>query len=180
MDISIIIAALSIIVAALSALYARQSAKSSEETLMSQTLIDLLNEYRSIDMYIAIKSLWQFYREHSNDLVAAYKEQYQKDDVMSQQLPKHNRVEFEKNTLHFQRRSVSQFYMLLAGLHERGLSKSGIYLLWTDVELQIIPKILIPLEKSLAQELTIGKQSPNIEKMQKLYDDYPTKNKYPG
>jgi hypothetical protein len=183
MDTGLAVNILSVLVAGLSALYARHSnvkadaaQRTSEAALLHQVLVDVLFEYRSAEMLNAVRSLWEFWRKHQTDLPTAYEATRNQDtNILGGLLPK-DRLEYERTTLHFQRRLVSQFYALLAGLYEQGIIPHKIlYTYWGEGDLRIIPQVLIPIETSLAKALgtSTSGSSPSLRRMQKLYDDSP-------
>lgn len=101
-----------------------------------QVLVPILLEYRSDDMHRAIVTLWRFYDEHPTDIAAAYQEL------------KYNRPELAEH-----RRLVSQFYGLLAGLLTLGVvPREVLYSYWSERELSIIPRILLPIEAAIEKE----------------------------
>ena len=173
MDIPLAISILAVLVAALSALYARQSRQAADSALVYQVLVNALMEYRSAEMFVAVRSLWRFAREHPNDIAEAYKAQRLKDALHVETLAPVQRLDFERTTIHYQRRLVSQFYALLAGLKEQGLpSRKIIYSHWTEPDLRIIPQVLIPTEETLLDALS-NPVPPTLTRLRKLYEDCP-------
>ena len=173
MDAASAISVVSILVAALSALYARQSGRTAQSALVYQVLVNALSEYRSLEMFVAIKSLWRFKREHAGDVAHAYKEQRLKDGLQLESLDPAQRLAFEQTTIHYHRRQVSQFYALLAGLKEQGLPHRNIvYAHWTEADLRIIPEVLVPMEETLLAALG-GPIPPTMLRLKRLYDDCP-------
>ena len=161
---------------AMSAESANRTAESANRTAESarlyQVLADVLMEYRSAEMLHGVRALWDFYRKHTDDLVDAYQAQLQQDSTTIANLPPDKTLDAEKATLHFKRRLVSQFYQLLAGLYELNvIPKHILYTYWSEGDLRIIPKILMPLEISLAKTLSNPSDSPGFKRLQKLYDD---------
>jgi hypothetical protein len=151
MDLATGTSAISAIAAILSALYARHSLSRSREALMFQALSHIASDYRSPEMFLAVKSLWRFKRENPDDLVGAYNKRRLEDAAHLDTLPPTARLEYEKTTIHFQRRLVSRFYSVLASLHEKNLPEPGlIYSLWSADDLKIIPEMIIPLERAVS------------------------------
>lgn len=177
--VGILIPIASAIAAIASAYYAHKSAMSAESANRTaesariyQVLADVLMEYRSAEMLHGVRALWDFYRKHMDDLVDAYQAQFQQDSTTIANLPPDKTLDAEKATLHFKRRLVSQFYQLLAGLYELNvIPKHILYTYWSEGDLRIIPKILMPLEISLAMTLRNPSDSPGLKRLQKLYDD---------
>jgi hypothetical protein len=117
-----------VLVAALSALYARHSnvkadaaQRTSEAALLHQVLVDVLFEYRSAEMLNAVRSLWDFRRKHKENFVAEYEAKRTQEQKTIEELPPKEHLDYERTTLHYQRRLVTQFYSLLAGLYEQGI-----------------------------------------------------------
>jgi hypothetical protein len=170
---------LGILIALASAYYAHSSAASAaaanrtaESAKIYQVLLDILMEYRSVEMLHAVRTLWDYYRTHQTDLVEAYQTQLQIDTAAISKLPSDKVLDAEKATLHFQRRLVSQFYQFLGGIYEsKVVSKEVLYTYWSESDLSIIPKILMPIEIKLAESLGVSKDSPGLKRLQKLYDD---------
>ena len=172
MDAALAISLLSILVAALAALYARQSARTAESALVYQVLVNALSEYRSPEMFVAIKALWRFAREHPGEIAEAYKAQRLRDGLQLDELEQSQRLVFEQTTIHYHRRLVSQFYGLLAGLKEQGLARTIVYSHWTEADLRIIPEVLLPMEDTLRAALG-SPMPPTLRRLKSLYDDCP-------
>lgn len=187
MDKSFWIAIVGLLVAIFSALYARRGVKiakiakealsSREKARIHQALADLLFEYRSAQMLLAIHTLWSFYDEHKENLRDAYNDIRHKEESEISKLVPELRLEREKTTLHYQRRVVGEFYSLLAGLYELQIIPAKIlYSYWNKSDLRIIPLIIIPIGRALSKELgTISdEEHMNIARMLKLYNDCPS------
>jgi hypothetical protein len=173
---------LSFIAAAGAALYARIALEKSQKAndisaaaLRFQVLVPALTDYMSADMYIAIGSLWNFYKVDPDTLADRFVKQRNSDQLKADALAPAQRMEFIKTTVDYHRRQVGQFYGLLTSIHdEGGHQRKWLYTYWRKRELQIIPKIIIPLEAALA--LAIGTEAPVIsnERLKRLYDDCPS------
>ena len=138
-------------------------------------LFELLEQFRSAEMMLALVTLWRFRQDHGDEFVPAYLETWRKDDERIAQLPGEQQVEAMRATLHYRRRVVKEFYNSLAGLYElKVLSGKVIYTYWSPAELKVIPEILIPLETAVAHELRIEAQLGNwFQRLQHLYDGRP-------
>ena len=88
-------------------------------------------------------------------------------------MPINERIEAERSTLHYFRRFVSQYYGILAVLYElKIIPKNTLHTYWSEVDLRVIQKILIPIEKKLEETLdTLVEKNPVLARLQKLYDD---------
>lgn len=138
-------------------------------------LFELLEDFRSAEMMLAMNSLWRFRQEHGEQFVQAYLETWHHDDERIARLPASEQVDAMHATLHYRRRIVKEFYNSLAGLYElKVLPGKVIYMYWNSAELRIIPEILIPLESAVASELRVETEVGDwFKRLQKLYDDRP-------
>jgi hypothetical protein len=140
-------------------------------------LFELLEDFRSAEMMLALVALWRFRRDHGDQFVQAYLETWRKDDERIARLPPEQQVAALHATLHYRRRVVKEFYNSLAGLYELGvLPAKVVYTYWSTAELRIIPEILIPLETAVARELRIETELGDwFRRLQRLYDDRPAR-----
>jgi hypothetical protein len=186
MDIVLGIAIIGLLISVLSAIYAcrgvrisRDALRSSEKARIHQVLVDVLFEYRSAEMLLAIRTLWSFYNENKENLGEVYNIIRHREESESSKLEPELKLQREKTTLHHQRRLVGKYYSLLAGLYELGVIPSEtLYTYWNKKDLEIIPKIIIPMEKALAKDIkTIaeGEEHSALIRMQRLYNDCPDK-----
>jgi len=137
-----------------------------------QVLIDMLRDYRSCEMLHAVNSLWRLRQQHGDQFVQFYMRQWHEDDERIAQLPAAEQLEAMRATLHYRRRSVKDFFNLLAGLYELGVfPKEILYTYWSEAELKIIPEILIPLETAVAKELRTETELGGwFKRLQGLYE----------
>lgn len=172
--ISLFVAIISAIIAIVAADKARAANAIAESALRFQVLVPALTDYMSAEMYIAISNLWAFYQLDPNTLVDRYNEQRNSDDQVSQNLASGERVEFIKSTINFHRRRVGQFYGMLTAIYDDGdLQKEWLYKFWRKRELQILPRIIIPLEHALAQSINSEVPKLSMDRLKKLHDDCP-------
>ena len=143
------------------------------KTLIYQSFAALTNEYREAHMLQGVKRLWDFYREVGDEkLVSEYTTIMKFDAEKIDKAPDDEKINMQQGSLHFQRRNVSQFYSRIATFIDEGIIPEDIfYSSWGETDLQIIPKVLIPLENGLRIE-TIGNKLP------KLGDDSPLMQLY--
>ena len=138
-----------------------------------QALSTALLEYRSIEMFTAVKHLWTFHRDHRDNLVTEYLRITKEDDDRIAALPETERLAAEAVTLHYRRQLVSRFYQFLSGLvHEEIVPQSLVYTYWNRGQLRIIPEVLEPIEKVLDISYNLG-ESNKGQMMRKLYDESP-------
>ena len=173
--IALIIAIISAIAAIFAVTLAAFSWSLAKKTLVHQTLVDLQKEYRSAQMLYAIKTLWNFYNENSQDkFVEKYEEVRSEDQKMVSSLEKQKQIEAEQSTLHNQRRIVSHFYKQLAILYDnKVLPKDVVYKSWSEADLRIIPQVLVPIENQLRELLHTPPLEPLDENhsLRVLYED---------
>jgi hypothetical protein len=138
-------------------------------------LFELLEQFRSAEMMLALVTLWRFRHEHGDQCVPVYLETWRQDDERISRLSAEEQVEAMRGTLHYRRRIVKEFYNSLAGLYElKVLPGKVIYTYWSAAELKVIPEILIPLETAVARELRIETELGDwLQRLQRLYDDRP-------
>ena len=181
-----VITIVSVIVAIFSFVIACWCWNTARKTLLHHILSDIQRDYRSAEMLHAISRLWNFYRKHgSNKFVAKYEKIRKADEKSEIEQIKHQ-GQSQQITLHYQRRLVSHFYRHLATLYnERILPGRILYSIWGETDLEIIPKVLIPIENRVRQDLTGMPQNPisDSHPLMKLYWDskqYGEKAKKPG
>src|ERR1700692_1924381 len=126
MDAGLLVNIISVLAASASAIYARGSnvkaeaaQRTSDAALLNQVLVQMLFEYRSAEMLSALRSLKDLWRAKEHNLTQAYEAKRIEDAKKIDELPPTQRLDYERTTLHYQRRFVSQFYGILAGLYEQ-------------------------------------------------------------
>lgn len=173
---------LAVIAAIAAAIYARIATEKaqkanelSEAALRFQVLVPALTDYMSADMYVAIGSLWSFYKVDPNTLGSRFIARRNSDQQVIDGLSPEKRMDFIKTTVDYHRRQVGQFYGLITSIYdEGGHQRKWVYTYWRKRDLQILPKIIIPLETELAR--AIGTDIPLIsnERLKRLHDDCPS------
>lgn len=150
-----------------------EAIRSGEAARIHQVLVDILMDYRSPEMLLAVRTLWDLWRSDRDGFVERYETQRKREADAIAALPPEKRLEAERASLHFHRRLVSQFYSFVAGLYELGIiPKRILYTHWGEADLRIIPQILLPIEKRLGEALgTSPGSGPTLRRLQKLYDD---------
>ena len=155
----------------------RQEKQTQQQESAKQLLNIYLKEYRSPQMGRAIAGLWLLYRRsNSNEkmLIENYKRLYKKQ---------------KNKNFHFDfRRRVSVFYQELALFVESDeYAKEEVYSLWAKANLDLIPKVLIPIERTAIPEIiaqesgdrttvdlpTKSKELDSISAMHRLYINAP-------
>ena len=155
MEVAEIIALVSGVVAIVSALFAGFVWRIAHRTMIHQALEDVQKDYRSPEMHHAIRALWQLYIQFGDNLANEYDNIRQHEDSWIFSLPnERDRIEAERVTLHYQRRLVSHFYKHLAALYvNKVIAKDVLFSIWSEVDLRIIPQILVPIENKLREVL---------------------------
>jgi hypothetical protein len=163
------------IIAWASALYARRTWSTSRDAMAQQAIMSILLEYRSAEVMDAVKTLWEFRRSHIGGAMAAeYEEVRKRDDAAWRDANPAARLALIPGTLHYKRRVVSHFYAYLAHLVDlKILPKVAFYKSWSKEDLEIIPQVLVPLEKALGTALA-GGDPPILPTLQALYDNAPS------
>jgi hypothetical protein len=143
----------------------------SKITFKHQILNDLFREYRSPEMGLVIRRMHELYASCSSDenkLIKKYVKAYtdEKD---------------KKESIHFQRRRISGFYQQIAALSDKDARyRKIVYAMWNKKDLEIIPKILIPIETK-AIPIALGNRpamnyteiKESFKRMLRLYEDAP-------
>ena len=175
-DYSVVSELMLVAVLSLEGVVAVQHLRQSQQDAL-HVLLEVRREYMAAEMTMAIVILWKFRKEHGDRFVQVYLETWRRDEESIAAQPAAGQVEALRNTLHYRRRLVKEFYNLLAGLYDLGvMPKDVLYTYWVEAELRIIPEILLPLETAVAQHLR-GETEPGpwVRRMQRLYDDCPGK-----
>jgi hypothetical protein len=160
---------ITIVLVTITAYYASATKKiayATEKNVWQQALLQLQKEYGTPDMMDSIRHLWHFFRSHCNE-----------DEI---RLRKEFRNLIEKNInpdINSSRRKTIVFYLHLAVMNNHDiLSKDILFDMFTKRDLEIIPKILIPLEEEyqdyideLDNRKKMGLSHKNI--LLKLYND---------
>ncbi|MCK4252715.1 hypothetical protein KAX97_14805 [candidate division WOR-3 bacterium] len=144
--------------------------------MRQQLLVEVLKEYRSPEMLHAVRRVWEFgetYRFDRDQMKESYKSIYDKDYGKVNFASGIEQIEEEQCTFHNQRRITAQFYAHLAMLYkEKKVPQKTVMRLWSHKDLEIIPKIIIPLEE-IAEEMFQGEVSDRKYRklMLELYRD---------
>jgi hypothetical protein len=173
-----LIAVISASAAIIAALVTYSLYRITKRNLIYQVLVNLQMEYRSPEMQYAIMRLWDFYKECNKDEETLMKKYGKKYDDEKNWLKKQKEkpIEALKTTLDHQRRLVSQFYGHLAALYtNKIIPPDVIFATWSEKDLRIIPKIIIPMENKLLEILhkdSREPQPPPLDVSSKLYQLY--------
>jgi len=178
-----ITAVIALIVSLLAAAFAGLSWRSSAQRTLHQVLEDIRKDYRTPEMYHAVRTLWEFYKDcqkNNEDFVDKYCRILGEDNKRLSRLDENLKLEAEQNTLNYQRRLVSQFYQHVAALYSTKVLPSNIvFRTWVEEDLRIIPNIIIPIETRLLQVVQTPPPHPidensltvRLSALYKLYKD---------
>lgn len=130
-----------------------------------QALGDKTSIYFSPEMQLAISRLWNLYRENGKEkFVEKYFEILVQESAQLNQCELSDQIEGQRSTLHYQRRFVTSFWRGLAILIQQKLIlRKAVYRFWNQDDLEIIEKVLLPIEDELANRLDTGKLIPRTE-----------------
>ena len=174
------IAALAVVISLFAYRKVKDVQRTAENARLYQMLTDMLLMYRSVEMHVAIQTLWKFFRKCADkkytdkEIGQSYITRMKDDDARIDNVPSDQRFEQVKATLHFQRRLVSKYFLLFANLKHNGVFMfDEIYGQWSKIDLEIIPDILLPIEYALLKELKGKDTSKNVRRLKNLYDDCP-------
>ncbi|MBI2839755.1 MAG: hypothetical protein HYX75_15695 [Acidobacteria bacterium] len=142
--------------------------------MAQQALMSILLEYRSAEMMDAVKTLWEFRRPHPGESMATeYEEVRKKDDIAWRNADPAARLALIAGTLHYKRRLVSHFYAYLAHLVDLKILPTKVFhKSWAKADLEVIPQVLVPLERALGSALAVGDPAV-LPTLQRLYENAP-------
>ena len=116
-----------------------------------QNLLQRVSLYFTPEMNVAIHRLWDLYRDNGDsEFVDKYIEIMAIESKKEKLIPFTERMEYQLTTLHNQRRIVSAFWRGLGILLRNNLlPKETTFELWSCSDVDIVSKILIPIENRL-------------------------------
>jgi hypothetical protein len=140
---------------------------------VGETLVTLSFEYRSLQMLQAVRAIRELVGKNPDTFLAKYDEICEAELRPLGVLAPDAAARSEAETLHYRRRLVSHFYLLLSGLYATDIIPSDVlFTHWREPDLRIIPEVVLPLERHLAGQLGTGMDTdPGFERLQRLYDD---------
>ena len=122
-----------------------------------QFLCEQNNLHASDEVFMGTRRLWELYRKDRNSFQELYIEIMQEELLVLNNLPKEKQLEFQRNTLHYQRKLVTQFWRNLAlAMKFKLLPEKQAYCTWAKSTVEIIPKVLLPIEKRLAGQINVS------------------------
>ena len=160
---------LALLIAIVSAVMAWRANTTAKKTRKYEILTKRINEYGSEEMLLAISNIMSFFEEDEDNFAKIYVDrhrEYRKSNL-------ENRDPVFKE-LHHHRRIISTFYSVLAwAWDEKYIKMKTIKKFWAAGTLQIIPKVILPIEEGLFEDLNKnGTDKPEFFKfMRKLYNE---------
>jgi hypothetical protein len=157
---------ISIILISVSISISKTANRLEESQKDSDFSIYLSNKYSSDEIQVAVRYLWKFYRccveiakkkyNISNEFLDSSIKKFTKVFVLlfhwNQRADKKHSKEY-KNGIDKKRKIVKSFYHHLAVLYKRGMIEDGfIFSIWGHEDLEIIPRIILPLEIELWED----------------------------
>lgn len=138
-----IILAAAAIASSLFAFFTGQNARKARE---QKIVYDLMFEYRTVHMLAALRSLHEFHEEYTKKgkhIKAIYDKFKREDEEQYKKLPANEKTIFLVNTLHNQRRLVSQFYAIMkTTLDLKLVPEEYIFRFWDSHTLKRILEII--------------------------------------
>lgn len=155
-DLSDVVAIIALLVSVFSFIV---SLKLSQRKSKYEILSDLLKEYRTYQFGMSLRKLWEFYnlecQQNEKILEKIFLEKYKQNDPINND-----------------RRVVSHYFQQIAlYYHERIIPMKWIRKIWTPEVLEIIPKILYPMEMVVQKYLQRPVTSQKILFMLDLSQD---------
>ncbi len=134
------------LVAVVAVLIALASVCIARRQLTYQALVELTRDYSQEDMAHAVSELWSFWRrcgKSEKEVARSFGEGLREEGKQKSDELQH---------LNLYRRRVSHFYQRMAGLYVMAVLPGHIlYSHWREADLEIIPKIIIPMEEALTR-----------------------------
>ena len=148
MTISTIVMAFSTLIIAI---FAVSTWLASRNNSRSRILVEFQRQYAEPEMGNAVAALWELCDHHLN------KKGQVNEKKLVQAYENRRNEKKEGISLHNQRRMVSHFYGRLAAVWDNGwLPGKLIFSQWSTPDLEIIPKILVPLEKAIRKKKSVS------------------------
>ncbi len=123
-----------------------------------QNLLERINFYSDPEMMLAVQKLWALYRDYKENFPEKYIEIMISENKKIEKRPQSERLNLQVTTLHYQRRIVSQFWKGLSILMKNNLiPQKSVYDWWSQDDIEIIEKVIIPIENKLAEHYNVPK-----------------------
>lgn len=155
--IAILISSISIII---SIIAVNQSRKSTRHTVLS----NLIEVFRSEKMADYIKSLWDYFKLCNSNEIEMIK-RYENDYILL-----NNGLKLQNTHIHYMRRYVSQYFLEVALYEMNGiLPLKNIYQLWKPEAIEILPKIIIPIDMELPRIIGSDSKKEDVYILENFY-----------
>lgn len=130
-----------------------------------QNLLERINFYFSAEMMVAVRSMWSFYRKYGDpEFLDKYIEVMNREAKEIKSMSPSERLEYERLSLHNQRRMVTQFWRGLSILMKTSLlPKNAVFKWWAQDDVDIVQRIVIPLENRIADHLEVSRLNRKSE-----------------
>lgn len=136
-------------------------------------------DYRSPEMVLAIRRIWELYKADKNTFIEKYFEIDRLEMAELKKLVGFNQKSYTESTINFQRRLIVAFYMDVATAYQNKLiDKRDLFFNWTKDDLRIIPEIIMPLENERRKRNLGDKTESHINEKHPLIKFYDARNKY--
>lgn len=146
-----------------------------------QVLTTVVTEYRSPEMYFAVKRFWDHHRKYGENFIGKFaeirdSETLHVDSISSPASQITHQRDMEKvimATIDFQRRRLTSFYTLLASYNElKMFPDEMIFTFFTSKDLRLIKDVLVPIEESMSGLIPGAKVNrAQMDRMMNLYKD---------
>jgi hypothetical protein len=171
---SVVVAFFSVVVGIVALFVAFRSLRQSQKALAHNMLTSLVTLYLSPEMGDAVARMWFHYRKYGIDgFVQEYLEQSGLLGDLKDQQYVGRMVGDPQSELRDARRLVSHFFQHVARINAKQvIPKELVFAMWSDRDLDIIPKMIIPIEKAI-HEVHYGQPSSQEDffYLRKLYED---------
>ncbi len=121
--------------------------------------------YVSSEMLMAIKRLWEHYRKYGDsEFAEKYIGVMLEEDRKMRSMSPSAMLDFQAVTLHYQRRIVTRFWREVAMLLKFNLIPRNVaFRVWYREDVEIVDKVLIPIENRLADYHSLSHVSPKSD-----------------
>ena len=161
------------VIAVISLIIAIYAIYHSKQIVKGQNFLTFFEEYRSVNMYDALRGLYDFKRKYKEKTKIQYEKRKKQDDTNVELMKKTKKpnaeiVDYIKTTLHYQRRIIAHFYIAIeTALKERIILKNQTLRYFNDKEMF---KLLQEIEQN-----GDGFLSYLLEKVEEFQNRHPDK-----
>lgn len=165
MDTALRLSAFSLVVSALSAIISYRLYRADRNQKRLQNFFEQTQRHASLEIFLATRRLWQHYRKFPggqflDQYITVMKQEQQQASEMNLAL----RADFERTTLHYQRKQLTQFWRGLAFLLKQDLiPREDAYKWWQSADVAIVTDVLIPIENKLADSIPTPRFDPQAD-----------------